>query len=122
MIDPSGQSSGLEQIAIDLAAAAVEAGAVARQSLGAGMGMFAYPGEGCLIVGIGYQRDALKPDTIINVLRRRDQVPDRFAAWLPAQFANGSFYVLRRLPYFGHGPAHMPSENDLDNALALLVP
>lgn len=111
----------LEKIAFSLTVSALDANAVARLPLGDGMSMFVYPGDGFLIVGIGLSRDALRPATVDAVLRRRGQTPERYAAWIPAQFADGSFFVLLRLSHSVGSDVPTPPEALLDNALALLA-
>jgi hypothetical protein len=41
---------------------------------------------------------------------------------LPSQFADGSFFVLLRLPRSGRDSVPLLSESVLDNAVALLSP
>jgi hypothetical protein len=112
----------LEKIAFSLMSSALNSKAVARIALDNGLAMFAYPEGDFVIVGIGYQRSQLRPGVIESVLKRRHQLPARFAQWLPSQFADGSFFVLLRLPRSGRDSVPLLSESVLDNAVALLSP
>lgn len=115
-------TADLEKTAFSLVASAIESSAVARLSLDNDLTMFAYPGVGFVVVGIGYQRDRLRPGMIENILKRRFQVPSRFAQWIPAQFADGSFFLLLRIQHNERDIAPSPSETALGNAIALLAP
>ena len=112
----------LEKIAFSLVSTALNAKAVARITLDDSLAMFAYPGDDFVVVGVGYQRDQLRPGVIDSVLKRRHQLPARFAQWLPSQFADGSFFVLLRMACGALDIAPSPSEAALDNAIALLTP
>ncbi|MFT5532189.1 MAG: hypothetical protein ACI8WM_000687 [Burkholderiaceae bacterium] len=112
----------LEKIAFSLVSTALNSRVVARLGLDNGLSMFAYPETDFVIVGIGYQRDQLRPGFINTVLKRRHQAPARFAQWLPAQFADGSFFVLLRIGHDVPDVTPSPPEAALDNAVALLSP
>lgn len=112
----------LEKIAFSLVSTALNSKAVARIALDNGLAMFAYPDAGFVVVGLGYPRDQLRPGFIESVLKRRYQMPARFAQWMPSQFADGSFFVLLRMEYGARDTAPSPSEAALDNAVALLMP
>ncbi|MFT5589532.1 MAG: hypothetical protein ACI9ZF_001707 [Bradyrhizobium sp.] len=112
----------LEKIAFSLVSSALNSKAVARIALDNGLAMFAYPGVDFVVVGLGFQRDQLRPGFIDGVLKRRHQIPARFAQWLPSQFADGSFFLLLRMAYGARDSAPSPSEATLDNAVALLAP
>ena len=116
------ESLELEQVAALLADRALGIGAVAKVTVGSGLSMFAYPSESCLIVGIGLQRDAVLPATVDNVMTRRAETPQFFAPWLPAQFSDGSFFILRRLQRHDGNSVSTPSQLELSYALALLAP
>ncbi len=112
----------LEKIAFSLVSTALNSKVVARIAMDNGLSMFAYPEVDFVVVGLGYQRDQLRPGFIDSVLKRRHQIPARFAQWLPAQFADGSFFLLLRMAYGAREIAPSPSEAALDNAVALLTP
>jgi hypothetical protein len=115
-------SAELEMIAASLAQQAYRNGTVFRQALNDEFNLFAYPADALLIIGIGYVRDALQAHIVEQVLRRRGEQPERFANWLPAQFADGSFFVLRRILQSGHADGvRVPPASELADALALLA-
>lgn len=118
----SVSSVELEKIAFSLVSTALNATVVARLSLDNGLALFAYPAVDFVVFGIGYARDQLRPGYVDSVLKRRFEVPVRFAVWVPAQFADGSFFVLLRLPHGAHDRVPSPSEAVLDDAVALLAP
>ncbi|EGF33471.1 hypothetical protein IMCC9480_3908 [Oxalobacteraceae bacterium IMCC9480] len=110
----------LEKIAFSLVSSALSSHAVARLALDGGLAIFAYPEADFVLVGIGYPRSSLRPGIIENILKRRYQVPARFAQWLPAQFADGSFFILLRISNGAADIATAPSEAALEDALELL--
>ena len=111
----------LAEIALTLTTRALESGAVCRTALGAGLTVFAYPGEKELLIGLGYSRDRLDAYTIDNALSRRFESPERFACWLPALFVDGSFYVMQRRRRDGTGGTRSPSSDEIGDALALFA-
>ena len=62
------------------------------------MHMFVYPmaGQGFL-VGVGCQPDQAHQARADVVLRRRADDISRYGRWLPALFADGSWYLMQRL-------------------------
>ncbi|MEB0136390.1 hypothetical protein QN362_13690 [Actimicrobium sp. CCC2.4] len=116
----SVSATELEKIAFSLISSALSSHAVARLALDSGLAVFAYPEVEFVLVGIGYPRDSLRPGMIENILKRRYQMPARFAQWLPAQFADGSFFILLRVPNSAKNIANVPSEAALEDAIALL--
>lgn len=115
------QSAELEVDAARLVEQALLHRAVARMSLGDGLNLFAYPGDALMLFGVGLQRDAVRPSTVEHVLTRRAQSPQQYAPWLPAEFADGSFFVLLRLSLGIDGNVRPPVRAELKNALALLA-
>ncbi|MBJ7311927.1 hypothetical protein ACFOLJ_03100 [Rugamonas sp. CCM 8940] len=89
----------MEELLMHLAGTARREGGVASQQLDNGMELLVYPlEEGGALVGLGYERDGAGQVRAEQVLRRRAQDMARLGAWLPALFADGSWYLLRRLP------------------------
>ena len=111
--------SELADITQTLTIRALQSGLVCRTALGTGLHIFAYPGEKELLIGLGYSRDMLDAYTIDNALSRRFESPERFGCWLPALFADGSFFILQRLHRSGNGETHSLSSNEIGNALTL---
>lgn len=103
-----------------LAIRALGSGSVFKTALDAGLTLFAYPAERELLIGIGYHRDVLTPTTIETALSRRFQSPQRYACWLPALLADGSFFVLQRRPRIGSDSETCDlTPEEIGNALAL---
>lgn len=67
--------------------------AVAGSKLDNGIQLFAYPLEQGVLIAIGIGAGRLEGESF---LQKRAQDMARFGAWLPAQFNDGSWYVLRR--------------------------
>lgn len=85
---------------IQLARRAHEERVVAAHTLDNGMRLLVYPLQEGLIVGVGFDRDQAYRVPPESPLRRRSMHPSRFGAWLPAMFADGSLYAVRRFDYF----------------------
>ena len=103
-----------------LAARALGVGSVFKTALDAGLTLFAYPAERELLIGVGYHRDVLTPNTIETALQRRFQSPQRFTCWLPALLADGSFFMLqRRTRTSSDSDTCNISPEEIGNALAL---
>ena len=111
--------SELADITQSLTLRALESGSVCRTSLSEGLTVFAYPGEKELLVGLGYSRDRLDAYTIDKALSRRFESPKRFACWLPALFANGSFFMLQRRHRGSNGEARSLSSDEIGDVLTL---
>jgi hypothetical protein len=114
-------ASDVSGIVASLVGAGLNTGAVAKSVLDSGLALFVYPEREFLIVGVGLRRDAVRPDTIEAVLKRRVDVPQRFGPWLPSRFLDGSFFVLRRIPRAGTESPPIPSVAEFGDALALLA-
>jgi hypothetical protein len=108
-------------IVTSLVRSGLNSGAVTRSVLTSGLALFVYPERQFLIIGVGLRRDALMPDTIELVLKRRAELPQRFGRWLPSRFVDGSFFVLQRIAHAGIESAGIPSEAEFGDALALLA-
>jgi hypothetical protein len=67
------------------------------QELSNGMRLLAYPMQSGLLVALGYTTAAERQVGSQELLRRRSENLSRYALWLPAMFADGSLYVVRRL-------------------------
>jgi hypothetical protein len=107
----------MNRVAADLAELALRTREVAHQALQNGMDLMAYPHEGGVLLGLGYEGDAggrLQPE---QVLLRRSRSIDRYGAWLPCRFADGSWYVLTRRMLAG---AAAPEDDDWQAARELL--
>lgn len=110
-----------DDILLKLVAAAHTSGNVARLRMDDGMMLFAYPDTTALIIGIGYgdgDSGRVRPEV---VLRRRSENPARYACWLPAVFADGSWFVLRRLALAEARSPALVRKVDLDSARELLL-
>ena len=103
-----------------LATRALGSGSVFKTALDTGLTLFAYPAERELLIGIGYHRDVLTPTTIETALSRRFQSPQRYAAWLPALLADGSFFILqKRSRSVGDSETCKFTPEEIGNALSL---
>ncbi|AYR24716.1 hypothetical protein [Herbaspirillum rubrisubalbicans] len=69
--------------------------AVATLPLDDGLVLFVYPLVDGVIVGLGGARE--RATSAKQVLSRRSEDLERYGAWLPAMFNDGSLYVLRRM-------------------------
>ena len=104
-----------------LATRALDSGSVFRTALDAGIAVFAFPAKTELLIGIGVHRDRLDAYTIENALSRRFALPQRYACWLPALFADGGFYVMQRSRRSDTGDARVPTTAEIGDALALFA-
>ena len=105
-----------------LATRALNAGSVFKTALESGLTLFAYPAEHAMVIGIGYHRNALTPLTIENALSRRFEFPQRYACWLPALLADGSFVVMQKRPRdCSNGDTCKPTSEEIGNAMALFA-
>ena len=112
----------ITEITQTLATRALNSGSVFRTALDSGLMLFAFPAEQAILIGIGYHRDALTPLTIENALARRFEFPQRYACWLPALFADGSFVVMqKRLRDGTTGETCEPTSEEIGNAIALFA-
>jgi hypothetical protein len=90
----------MEQLLIQLARRAHGDQVVAAHTLANGMRLLVYPLERGLIVGVGFDRDLAYRVHPESLVQRRSMHLSRFGAWLPAMFADGSLYAVRRFDYF----------------------
>ena len=116
------QIAEITDITQTLAIRALHAGSVFKTALDSGLMLFAYPAEQSLLIGIGYHRDALTPLTIETALSRRFEFPQRFACWLPALLADGSFVVMqKRRRDSTNDDTCKPTSEEIGNAMALFA-
>ena len=87
-----------------------------------GLQVFAYPVESGVVLGLGYGRDLAHRVNAEKLLQMRSQNMARYGTWLPARFADGSIYVLRRLSFDSHKGGNMDvGEDDLEKAQELFA-
>jgi len=94
--------------------------AVAGLTLDNGMHMFAYPQEQGVLVAVGVGIGGGGQIQGASILRKRSHDMPRFGAWLPVQFNDGSWYVVRRTGANGDDAAAI-SEEELIAAEELLT-
>ncbi len=70
--------------------------AVAMAALAEGSRLFVYPLERGVLLALGATAQDGRPLRPETLLRRRGADLRRFGAWLPALFADGSCYLVRR--------------------------
>lgn len=112
----------MEELLMELARTARNECAVASRQLNSGLELLVYPCEDGMIVGLGLERESAEQMQMEDVLRKRCERLERFGAWQPALFTDGSFYVVRRVP--GANPdssTPILSEDDLAAAEELLT-
>lgn len=90
--------------------------AVSSQRLRNGMTFLAYPGDDGVIIGVGYDGDRAYDVRAETVLRKRADFSARFGPWLPSVFADGSWYLLRRVAH-----SALPSQQALGLSLDDLI-
>jgi hypothetical protein len=109
----------MEELLTQMANTARSTQDVVDTALEDGMHLLVYPYEQGLLVGLGYGADQAHRVDMTTVLRVRGQHLERVGAWLPARFADGSAYVVRRVPDAGDGP--VLSEQELMAGRELLA-
>lgn len=87
----------MEKILQQLVRIAARDNVVAMQELSNGMQLVAYPMHSGLLVALGYAATSERPVGSRELLFRRSENLARYSSWLPAMFADGSLYVVRRL-------------------------
>jgi len=88
----------MDETLTQLAAKARNERVVASQRLDDGMRLLAYPLQDGVLVAVGFDPDLAHQVQAETVLRKRSAQMARFGAWLPAQFNDGSWYLVRRVP------------------------
>lgn len=102
----------MEQLVVQLVKRACAEQVVTSSKLANGMQLLAYPLAAGVLIAIGLERDLAYRINAESLLRKRSADPARFGAWLPALFADGSCYVVRRLLHFNHGSEASPLSLD----------
>jgi hypothetical protein len=102
----------MERLLVLLAETACRERVVASQRIANGMHLLAYPAPDGILVALGFASEQAHTTYIDVVLRRRAEHPERFAAWLPALFIDGSWYVAR----------HVARDNASADTAALILP
>ncbi|KQZ44749.1 hypothetical protein [Duganella sp. Root1480D1] len=86
----------MNEMYMQLAAQARLHNAVATASLAGGAQLLVYPLEHGVLLALGASAPGQQPLRAETLLRRRGADLRRFGAWLPALFADGSWYLVRR--------------------------
>lgn len=108
----------MEKLLLQLVQDARMEKAVAGVTLDNGMHLFAYPQEQGMLIAIGIGSGGHVQGE--SLLRKRSKNMQRFGAWLPAQFNDGSWYVIRRASD-DDGDAPVISEDEFIAAEELLT-
>jgi hypothetical protein len=87
----------MEDILKQLVRTAMLEKVAAVQELTNGMQLLAYPLAAGVLVALGYAAGAAGAISSAELLRRRSDNLKLYAPWLPAMFADGSLYIVRRL-------------------------
>lgn len=107
----------MEQLLMALARRAHGERVVTTDALANGMRLLVYPSQRGLLVGVGFGRDQAHRVHPESLLQRRSMQLSRFGAWLPAMFADGSVYAVRRIDDF-HPASNVPVLSDDELMLA----
>lgn len=103
----------MEEILMQLAAAAQNEKAVASQPLTNGMELLVYPLDDGLLVALGFTGEFAQEVRMEQVVRKRSEDLRRYGAWQPAVLSDGSCYVARRLPHASAGSHPILSADEL---------
>ena len=95
--------------------------AVASGSFTQGMQLLAYPIDNGVLVAIGFGQERVRSVPVERVLRMRTEQPARFGMWLPAAFADGSWYMVRRATRDAFGRLPLPSNEELISVQELMT-
>lgn len=110
----------MEQLLSRLVSEARTSQNVVSSKLKDDLSLLAYPHEQTVLVALGYQTRLRQPGQSASLLRLRGSNLQRFGAWLPAMFNDGSWYVVRRVPVLmDDGP--VLTEEELAIGLELLA-
>jgi hypothetical protein len=88
----------MDELLKNLMSAARQEGAVAQQTLTNDMCLLVYPMHAEFVIGLGFEGAKAHVVELENVIRKRSGDMARFGSWLPAMFADGGIYVVRRTP------------------------
>lgn len=111
----------MEEILAQLIRTAFLENAVARQALTNGRQLLVYPMENAVLIGMGRSGVDMPAGWLEDLLRRRGGNLPRLGGWLPAMFADGSVYVVRRIAGIRSGSEVLPlSAEELQAAEELL--
>jgi len=87
----------MSELLMELVKRASLEGAVAMATLEHGITLMAYPLADEMLIGMGLEgRMAVRLDARV-LLERRASDMQRYGAWMPARFRDGSWYVARRV-------------------------
>ena len=112
----------MEQLLTLLAERVCRESIVASRNLANGMQLVVYPIANGALIALGYGRERANGGRVDSVLRMRTENPERFGAWLPALFGDGSWYMVRRIEHDNPGSGmRVPSAEELRAALELLA-
>jgi hypothetical protein len=92
----------MDQQLLQIIAIARQDGVVVSLNIADGMVLLAYPIEQAMLVGLGYNPDQAHVVDAESVLKKRRENSERFGAWLPAVFGDGSWFVVQRIVYPRH--------------------
>ncbi|HYD63146.1 MAG TPA: hypothetical protein VEC35_22520 [Noviherbaspirillum sp.] len=95
--------------------------AVVSSSFTQGMQLLAYPIDNGVLVAVGFGPERVRNVPVERVLRRRTEQPGRFGVWLPAAFADGSWYMVRRATRDTFGRLPLPSSDELASVQELMT-
>lgn len=85
-----------------------------------GIHLMVYPTEEGMMVGVGIEGERAQLLNPEMLLYKRSRDLERFSSWMPSLFADGSWYVVRRIVTFD---VDLPvlTQGDLDAAEELLA-
>ena len=95
--------------------------AVASSNFSKGMQLLAYPLDNGVLIAVGFGPERNHGIPVEHVLRMRTEQPGRFGAWLPASFADGSWYMVRRATRDAFGRLPLPSDDELASVQELMT-
>lgn len=87
----------MQEVLVQLIAAARLHDSVASNTLDGGLQIVAYPEDGLLLIAMGYAEGAPTQRPLDAVLRKRSSDMERYGEWLPTIFDDRNWYVVRRL-------------------------
>lgn len=111
----------MDGLLMHLADRACRERAVASSDFTGGMQLLAYPLDNGVLVAVGFGPERVRSIPVERVLRMRTEQPGRFGAWLPAAFADGSWYMVRRATRDAFGRLPLPSGDELASVQELMT-